>query len=104
MLAATEPSPFDAAPVLVALGGSHYAPRATDLARLGRANVGHIIPGYALDKGLSAEVVLDAIRCTPGCQGYTMDPRLTGKTPEEVLQAFGSLEMGWWTDEELSTR
>lgn len=104
MLAAAEPSPFDDAPVLVALGGSHYAPRATDLARQGRANIGHIVPAYALDKGLAPEVILDIIRCTPGCQGYTLDPRLVGKTPDDVLQAFGSLELGWWTDEDLSPR
>lgn len=104
ILASAEPSPFDDAPVLVALGGSHYAPRATDLARQGRANIGHIVPGYALDKGLAPEVILDIIRCTPGCQGYTLDPRLVGKTPEDLLQAFGSLELGWWTDEDLSPR
>jgi D-aminoacyl-tRNA deacylase len=103
MLAAAQPSPFDSAPVLVALGGSHYAPRATDLARSGRANIGHIVPGYALDKGIAADVVLDAIRFTPGCQGYTMDPRAVAATPADVLQAFAMLELGWWTDEDLST-
>ncbi|HUR69630.1 MAG TPA: D-aminoacyl-tRNA deacylase [Candidatus Thermoplasmatota archaeon] len=104
ILAAATPGPADAAPVLVALGGSHYAPRASDLARQGRANIGHIIPGYAIERGLSMEVALDAIRCTPGCQGYTMDPRAVAKPPDELLQMFGTLELGWWTDEDLAAR
>lgn len=101
MLAATEPSVGDDAPTLVALGGSHYAPRPTDLVRQGRMNVGHIIPGYAIERGLAPEVVLDAIRMTPGCQGYHVDPRMATKMPEDVLQAFGALELGWWRDEDL---
>jgi len=101
LLAASEPSAGDVAPVLVALGGSHYAPKATDLARQSKANFGHIIPGYALDRGLAPEVALDAIRLTPGCQGYHMDPRLVTTPPTDVLQAFGSLELGWWRDEDL---
>lgn len=101
LLAATEPSHADAAPVLVALGGSHYAPRATDLARQSKANFGHIVPGYALDRILAPEVALDAIRLTPGCQGYHMDPRLVTVPPTDLLQAFGGLELGWWRDEDL---
>lgn len=101
ILAATEPSAADDTPTLVALGGSHYAPRATDLVRQGRMNVGHIVPGYALDRGLAPEVILDAIRQTPGCQGYHVDPRTTSRLPEDVLQAFGALELGWWRDEDL---
>src|SRR5581483_1221194 len=39
MLAAAQPSSGDEAPILLAMGGSHYAPKATDLVRKGRANV-----------------------------------------------------------------
>lgn len=101
LLAAAEPSAGDSAPVLVALGGSHYAPRATDLVRQSRANFGHIVPGYAIERGLAPEVVLDAIRLTPGCQGYHVDPRMATQMPEDLLQAFGGLELGWWRDEDL---
>lgn len=101
LLAAAEPSVGDEAPTLVMVGGSHYAPRATDLVRQGKANVGHIIPGYALDKKLREEVVLDAIRGTPGCVGYYLDPRLVESRPDDVLQAFAALELGWWREDDL---
>lgn len=101
VLAAAEPSVGDDAPTLVMLGGSHYAPRATDLVRQGKANVGHILPAYALERGLREEVVLDAIRGTPGCVGYYLDPRLVESRPEGVLQAFAALELGWWREDDL---
>lgn len=101
LLAAAEPSMGDDAPTLVAVGGSHYAPRATDLVRQSKANFGHIIPGYAADRGVDADVILDAIRGTPGCQGYYLDPRLVPSRPEDLLQAFAGLELGWWTEQDL---
>ena len=101
LLAAAQPSPFDDAPVLLMLGGSHYAPRATDLVRKGKANVGHILPGYALDRGVDPAVLLDAIHGTPGCQGYYLDPRLVEKRPDELLQVFAGLELGWWREDDL---
>ena len=101
LLAANEPSVGDEAPALVVVGGSHYAPRAMDLVRQRKANVGHIIPGHALDRGLREEVILDAIRGTPGCVGYYLDPRLVEKRPDDVLQAFAALELGWWREDDL---
>lgn len=101
ILAANEPSAGDDAPTLVVIGGSHYAPRATDLVRNARANVGHIIPSYAIERGIHPGVVLDAIRLTPGCQGYYLDERLRSARPEELLQVFAGLELGMWNDEDL---
>lgn len=102
MLAATTPSAGDDAPIVVALGGSHYAPRFGDLVKQQRVNVGHIVPGYALERGLSPDAMLDAVRCTPGCQGYVMDPRSLTQPPHVALDVFGALELGWWTDAELA--
>ena len=101
LLAAAEPSAGDDAPTLVMLGGSHYAPRATDLVRWSKANVGHILPAYALERGVAPATVLDAIRGTPGCVGYYLDPRLAESRPEDVLQVFAGLELGWWTENDL---
>lgn len=101
ILAAAEPSVGDAAPVLVAIGGSHYAPRASDLVRQAKANFGHILPGYAWERGVDAQVLVEAIRGTPGCQGYYLDPRMVSARPEEALQVFAGLELGWWTEREL---
>lgn len=99
LLAAAQPSVGDDAPVLVMLGGSHYSPRATDLARRGRANFGHIVPAYQLEGGMDPRLVLDAIRHTPGCAGYYLDAK-TGVHPD-VLQAFAGLELGMWTENDL---
>lgn len=101
LLAANEPSAGDEAPTLVLLGGSHYAPKATDLVRNARANVGHIVPGYAFERGLAPGALLDAIRMTPGCQGYFVDPRMSVAIPPELLQVFSALELGMWTEGEL---
>lgn len=101
LLAAHTPSQGDDAPILVGLGGSHYAPRFGDLVKQRKANFGHIVPGYQFDKGLSHEVMLDAIRMTPGCQGYYFDPRSLTKPPDVALETFGALELGWWTDADL---
>lgn len=101
ILAAQEESAFDEAPVLLSLGGSHYAPRVTDLARKGRANFGHILPGYAFDGGLPPEVVVEAVRQTPGCRGYYFDARGVNAPPDEALQVFSALELGWWREDDL---
>lgn len=102
ILAAGEPSPMDDRPTLVLLGGSHYAPRAGDLVKAGRANIGHIVPAYALDRGIGADVLLEAVKRTPGCAGYYLDPRSLQQPPQVALDVFGALELGWWTDAELS--
>lgn len=101
MLAGAEPGPGDAAPALVFIGGSHYAPKATDLVRKGKANAGHVLPAYALERGVEPSTVLEAIRGTPECRGYHMDPRLVQSPPTDVLQAFAALELGWWREEDL---
>lgn len=104
ILAAAEPGVGDDAPVLVLIGGSHYAPRANDLVRHGRANIGHILPAYALERGVSAQTVLEAIERTPGCQGYHLDARQTSAVPEDVLQAFAALELGLWHEGDLEPK
>jgi D-aminoacyl-tRNA deacylase len=102
MLACVEPQQGDEAPVLVGLGGSHYAPKFGDLVKQRKANFGHLIPGYQIERGLAHDVVLEAIRATPGCQGYYLDPRSLTKPPDVALETFGALELGWFTDAELA--
>lgn len=101
MLAATTPQAGDEAPVLVGIGGSHYAPRFGDLVKQRKANFGHLVPSYQLERGLPAEAMLEAIRQTPGCQGYALDPRALAKPPAVAVETFGALELGWWRDEDL---
>lgn len=101
LLAVGEEQVGDGAPVLIGLGGSHYAPKFSDLVKARKANFGHIIPGYQLDAGLTSEAVYEAIRATPGCQGYYLDPRSLTKPPDVALEVFGAMELGWFTDADL---
>jgi D-aminoacyl-tRNA deacylase len=101
ILAAATPTSADAAPVAVALGGSHYAPKATDLVRKGKLNVGHIIPSYALERGVTPGAVLDAIRLTPGCLGYFCTMSHVDAIPHDVKQIFAGLHLGWLREEDL---
>jgi D-tyrosyl-tRNA(Tyr) deacylase len=47
---------------VIGLGGGHYAPKHTDLARRRLASVGHIVPDHALEGGISDELVFEAAR------------------------------------------
>ena len=47
---------------VIGLGGGHYAPKHTDLARKRIASVGHIVPDHALEGGISDELVYEAAR------------------------------------------
>lgn len=65
-------------PVLVGVGGSHYAPRATDLARKKECAFGHLIPTYQLQTpgGLPLDLVRQAVEGTrPRPDGYYLDDR-----------------------------
>lgn len=101
MLAANEPQAGDDAPVLLGVGGSHYAPKFGDLVKQRKANFGHIVPSYQFAQGIEPESIVEAARQTPGCQGYYLDPRSFTQPPEQVLQVFGALELGWYKDDDL---
>jgi D-aminoacyl-tRNA deacylase len=102
ILAADEPQAGDDAPVLIGIGGSHYAPKFGDLVKQRKANFGHIVPSYQFDAGIEPESIFEAARQTPGCAGYYLDPRSFSAPPEQVLQVFGALELGWFKDEDLA--
>lgn len=47
-------------PIVVCIGGGHYAPRFTDLARNKAVSIGHMVPGWAM-KDLTKEKLNDAL-------------------------------------------
>jgi len=59
-------------PVLIGVGGGHYAPRFTDVAFEKQASFGHMIPTYQIKEGNITEAVIDqAIKQTPNVSaGY----------------------------------
>lgn len=59
---------------VIGLGGGHYAPKHTDLARRRLASVGHIVPDHALEGGISDELVYEAARLS-GAKHFHLDAR-----------------------------
>jgi len=59
------------APILVGVGGGHYAPRQTDVALDGRADFGHLVPRHALEQAGEGwkDLLARAVAATPGCTG-----------------------------------
>jgi D-aminoacyl-tRNA deacylase len=56
----------DDIPVLIGLGGGHYAPRFTDVVFEKKAAFGHMIPRYQIDAGnINEEMLETAIQKTP---------------------------------------
>ena len=57
-------------PVLLGIGGGHYAPRFTDIVLEKKAAFGHMIPGYHIDAGnIDGEMFEKAVNSTPDLYG-----------------------------------
>jgi len=57
-------------PILVGLGGGHYAPRFTDVALEKKVAFGHMIPTYQINSGVIDEKIIDkVISNTPNFNG-----------------------------------
>lgn len=60
----------DDIPVLMGIGGGHYAPRFTDIILEKNAAFGHMIPTYQIDAGnINEEIFEKTIRATPKVKG-----------------------------------
>jgi D-aminoacyl-tRNA deacylase len=57
-------------PVLLGIGGGHYAPRFTDVGLEKNVAFGHMIPSYHIDSGnINYEMLEKAIQKTPNVEG-----------------------------------
>ncbi|MCX6670696.1 MAG: transposase [Euryarchaeota archaeon] len=53
-------------PILLGIGGGHYAPRFTDIALQKKVAFGHMIPSYKIDEGtIDDEILEKTIQATP---------------------------------------
>jgi len=60
----------DNVPVLIGVGGGHYAPRFTEIALTKKVAFGHMIPTYHIDAGnIDNEIFEKAIGTTPNVKG-----------------------------------
>jgi len=61
---------IDDIPVLIGIGGGHYAPRFTDVALGKNVAFGHMIPTYQIDSGnINEEIFEKTIKATPNVKG-----------------------------------
>ncbi|MBN2599867.1 MAG: D-aminoacyl-tRNA deacylase [Candidatus Thermoplasmatota archaeon] len=68
-------------PVLLGLGGGHYAPRFTDIAFQRNAAFGHMIPSYHIDSGvIDWDIIQKAIQATPDLFGVYLHKKALKKS------------------------
>ncbi len=67
-LRALEGKPSEEGPIVVGVGGGHYAPRFRDLVRHRKVAVGHLVPGHHV-ADLDAHMWDELLRQTPGVEG-----------------------------------
>ena len=61
---------LDIIPVLIGIGGGHYAPRFTDVILEKKVSFGHMIPKYHLESGNSVDTMFEkALKFTPDAEG-----------------------------------
>lgn len=85
-------------PVLVGVGGGHYAPRATDVAAAGEADFGHLLPTHALEGGDPVDLLRRAVAATPGCAGVHLHRKaMKGELRARVLAACTELGVEPWS-------
>jgi D-aminoacyl-tRNA deacylase len=61
-------NPAPESPIAVGVGGGHYVPRITDVARTKNIAFGHMLPSYALEQGWSPETLELMLGATPGAK------------------------------------
>ena len=68
-------------PVLVGIGGGHYAPRFTDVAFEKNVAFGHMIPSYHIDAGnIDWSMIQQAVQMTPDASGVYLHKKALKKS------------------------
>jgi len=77
-------------PVLMGVGGGHYAPRFTDIINERQAVFGHMIPTYQINAGIIDEEMLDkTIASTPNLKGVYIHKKALKKSQiSEIKNCF----------------
>lgn len=71
----------DDIPVLLGIGGGHYAPRFTDVALEKKAAFGHMIPSYHIDAGnINNEILEKTIKAIPNLYGVYLHKKALKKS------------------------
>lgn len=71
----------DDIPVLLGVGGGHYAPRFTDIILEKKAAFGHMIPTYQIEMGnIDSEMLEKALKATPNVRGVYLHRKALKKS------------------------
>ena len=71
----------DDIPVLLGIGGGHYAPRFTDVVLEKKAAFGHMIPTYQIEAGnIDGEMFEKALKATPNVKGVYLHRKALKKS------------------------
>jgi D-aminoacyl-tRNA deacylase len=76
-------------PVVIGIGGGHYAPRHSDVARKKQVSFGHMIPNYALE-AISDRMLIRALERTPNAEGVYFHRKALKKPRYRELKTFFS--------------
>jgi D-aminoacyl-tRNA deacylase len=90
-------------PVLIGVGGGHYAPRFTDVALAKKSAFGHMIPMYHINKGnIADETLQKAIDKTPDVKGIYIHRKSMKKSQvTEFRNRFENLGLPTLSSKEL---
>jgi len=93
----------DNIPVLVGIGGGHYAPRFTDIVFEKKAAFGHMIPTYQIEAGnIDAEMLKQAVEKTPDITGIYIHKKSIKKSQaSEYRRYFESIGIPVVSSKEL---
>ena len=84
-------------PVLIGIGGGHYAPRFTDIVLEKKSAFGHMIPAYHLTPGyIDDEMIENALKSTPNVKGVYIHRKSLKKSQ---ITAFKN----WFKDRDIPT-
>lgn len=72
-------------PVLVGIGGGHYAPRFTDIALQRHVSFGHMLPTYQLQDSIDEKMLQLAFDATPGVTGAYLHRKELKKSQATAL-------------------
>jgi D-aminoacyl-tRNA deacylase len=78
-------------PVGIGVGGGHYSPRMTDVAKERKISFGHIIPTYALPN-LDSEMTSQVVEATSGVEKvYFHRKQIKGRQYSELKELFSGI-------------
>ena len=76
-------------PVLLGVGGGHYAPRFTDIVFQKKAAFGHMIPSYHIDSGaIDWDMIEQALHMTPNVSGVYLHKKALKKSQVTLFKKW----------------